>query len=287
MAIGTTRGKRRLGRHVTPIIKRSGLNADEVAKQVRCSRQSVYRLQSGDALPRLHLLGAILGVIGATEEERAKAIQLWDVADSDTTVIEFANELPVRYMRFRMDEAEAVRERTLDMVIVPGMLQIPEYSVALWSAARTWLPKEGQQDIAVAERRDRQALLLREEKPLVLHALIDEACLRRVIGGLDVMEAQLSHLLQMAKLPNVTIQVTPLDTGALGAYSGAMVLLGYAESDEKDSAYAESLAGGDTLADDASVAALSDLWDSIAAAALSPQKSEKFIKAARDQLKGR
>lgn len=287
MAIGTTRGKRRLGRHVTPIIKRSGLKAEEIAKQVRCSKQSVYRLQSGDALPRLHLLLSMLGVIGATAEEREKAIELWEIADSDTTIIEFAEDLPVRYMRFRMDETEAVHERTLDMVIVPGMLQTADYAAALWSAARRLIRAERWEERAVADRHDRQELLRREENPLALHALIDEAALRRVIGSRDVMVAQLDHLIRMAELPNVTIQVTPLNFGASGAYSGTMILLGYPEPDEPDSAYVESMAGGETVSDDDSVAALSDVWESIAAAAPSTERSMKIIKAVRGELKRR
>jgi transcriptional regulator with XRE-family HTH domain len=287
MAIGTTRGKRRLGRHITPIIKRSGLKAEEIAKQVRCSKQSVYRLQSGDALPRLHLLLSILGVIGANEEEWEKAVQLWEIADSDTTVIEFAEDLPVRYMRFRMDEAEAVRERTLDMVIMPGMLQTMEYASALWSAARRLIRNERWEERAVAERRDRQELLWRKENPLELHALIDEAALRRIIGSRGVMVAQLDHLIRVSELPNVTIQVTPLNLGAFGAYSGTMILLSYPEPDEPDSAYVESMAGGETVGDNESMAALSDVWKGIAAAAPSPDKSVKIIKAVRSELKGR
>jgi transcriptional regulator with XRE-family HTH domain len=287
MAIGTTRGKRRLGRHVTPIIKRSGLSADQVAKQVRCSKQSVYRLMSGDALPRLHLLLSILGVIGATPEEREKAVQLWEIADADTTVIEFAEELPVRYMRFRMDEAEAVRERSLDLVIMPGMLQTMEYAAAISWAARHLIRREGWEERAVAERSDRQELLWRKENPLELHALIDEAALRRIIGDHETMVSQLDHLIHMAKLPNVTIQVLPLDLCAAGPYSGTMILLNYPEPDEPDSAYVESMAGGETVSDDDSVAALARVWDAIAAAAPSSEKSLKIIRAVRGELKGR
>lgn len=286
MAIGTTRSKRRLGKYVTPILKRSGLGLDEIAKQVRCSKPSVYRLMSGDSLPRLHLLLSILAAIGASEEERAKAIQLWDIADADKTVIEFAEDLPDRYTRFRMDEADAVRERTLDMVIMPGLLQTMEYAAALSWSTRHLIRREGWEERAVSERSDRQELVLRKENPLQLHALIDEAALRRIIGNREVMLAQHDHLLQMTKLPNVTIQVLPLDLCAFGPYSGTMILLSYPESDEPDSAYVESMAGGDTLDDEASVTALSNVWQAIAAMAPSPQKSAKIIKAVRSELTG-
>jgi transcriptional regulator with XRE-family HTH domain len=287
MAIGTTRSKRRLSRHVTPIIKRSGLNADEVAKRVRCSKQSVYRLQSGDALPRHHLLLSILGVIGASEAEREKAIELWEIADADDKVIKFAEYLPDPYMRFRMDEAEALSERSLDMVIMPGLLQTTGYASAIWSASRRLIHNERWEERAIAERSQRQELLLRNESPLQLHALIDEAALRRIIGNREVIAAQLDHLIQMAKLPNVTIQVLPFDLCAPGPYVGMMILLSYPESDEPDSAYWESMASGETVEDNASVTALSDVWAAVAAAAPSPERSTKIIKVVRGELKGR
>jgi transcriptional regulator with XRE-family HTH domain len=287
MAVGTTRGKRRLGRYVAPIVKRSGLKPDEIAKEVRCARQSVYRLLSGESLPRLHLLVAILGAVGANKAERDRALELWEVADSDTTGIEHADDLPVGYMRFRMDEAEAIRERTLDMVIIPGMLQTPEYATELSRGARRLIRTDGWEDRAAAERRNRQELLWRKDNPLALHSLIDEAALRRTIGDSEVMANQLDYLLEAGELPNVTIQVMPLDFGAHGAYSGALTLLNYPEVDESCSGYVESIAGGETLEDGADVAALSDVWTAIADAAPSAEKSTEIIRRVRDSVKKR
>lgn len=283
MAIGTTRSKRRLGRYVTPLIKRTGLSAEEVAKRVRCSKQSVYRLQSGDALPRHHLLLSILGTIGVRDDERDTAIHLWEIADADDKIIRFAEYLPDAYMRFRMDEAEAIHERSLDMVIIPGMLQTGEYATSIWSASRQLIDDDHEEDPAGAERSDRQELLLRKENPLTLHALIDEAALRRIIGNREIMAAQLDHLIRMAKLPNVTLQVLPLDLCPPGPYLGMMILLSYPESDEPDSAYLESGTTGETVDDPARVAALSDMWSAMSAMAPSPEKSMKIIRAVRGE----
>ncbi|ALG13246.1 helix-turn-helix domain-containing protein [Kibdelosporangium phytohabitans] len=287
MAIGTTRSKRRLGKYITPILKRSGLSPDDVAREVRCSKQSVYRLMSGDSLPRLPLLLAIIGAIGATDDERAKTLDLWDIADADKTVVQFADELPDRYMRFRLDEADAVRERTLDRVIMPGLLQTIAYAAALNQGTRQLLRRDGWEERAVSERRDRQEMVLRKKNPLHVHALIDEAALRRIIGNREVMIDQLDHLIEMTRMPNVTIQVLPLDLRAHGPYSGTMTLLSYPESDEPDSGYMESMVGCETVGDEAIVAALSSAWEDIAAAAPSPQRSVKILKAIRGELVGR
>src|SRR2546428_308982 len=128
MAVGTTRGKRRLGRFVRPILERSGLKTDEVASKAVCEVQTITRMLSGRSLPGRQRFATILAVIDATDEEREHALQLYQVADVDTAVIEHAGELTPKYLRFRMDEAEASTERTIDTVVVPGLLQTPEYA---------------------------------------------------------------------------------------------------------------------------------------------------------------
>jgi hypothetical protein len=91
-------------------------------------------------------------------------------------------------------------------VVVPGPLQTAAYITTIARGRRRLLRSADWEQRAGDERRDRQALLHREHNPLALHALIHEAALRTVIGGPEIMAAQLDHLLAMGKLPNVTIQ---------------------------------------------------------------------------------
>lgn len=286
MAVGTTRGKRRLGRYVRPILERSGLTPDEVSTRAKCSRQTVTRLLTGASLPRIHLFMILLNTIMATDEERERAIQLWEVADADTTTIEHADELPASYRRFRMDEREASMQRTLDTVIIPGLLQTPAYASAKAAASRVMIRGPWNAEAEAAERRDRQSLLHSPENPLVLHTLIDEVALRRLVGGPDVMVEQLDHLLAMAKLPHVTIQVIPFKAGAYGAMSGPLMILGFPEEDEPESAYVESLTGMHTVENQEHVSALVAVWDSAADTALSSMATTKFIRAVRDTVRG-
>jgi transcriptional regulator with XRE-family HTH domain len=285
--VGTTRGKRRLGRFIKPIRVRSGRKPDEIAALAVCSKQTVYRLESGDALPSLHRFTTVLEVIGATEDERRRALQLWEIADSDPAIIAHAGDLPVRYRRFRMDECEAVRERTLDTVIVPGMLQTADYAAEINRAARTRTSRPASDALAAAERRDRQSLLFRANRPLVLHSLIDEGVLRRMIGGPDVMAAQLEHLLAMADEPNITVQVVPFTFGAYGAMSGPVTIFTFPEDGDPESAYLEYVSGGETLEDEADVAGLTAVWQETCAAAPSPAESALIIRAIADSVRER
>jgi transcriptional regulator with XRE-family HTH domain len=287
MVVGTTRGKRRLGRFIKPIRVRSGRKPDEIAALAVCSKQTVYRLESGDALPSLHRFTTVLEVIGATDDERRRALQLWEIADSDPAIIAHAGDLPVRYRRFRMDECEAIRERTLDTVIVPGMLQTADYAAEINRAARTRTNRPASDALAAAERRDRQSLLFRANRPLVLHSLIDEGVLRRMIGGPDVMAAQLEHLLAMADEPNITVQVVPFTFGAYGAMSGPVTIFTFPEDGDPESAYLEYVSGGETLEDEADVAGLVAVWQETAAAAPSPAESQLIIRFALNSVRER
>lgn len=282
MAVGTTRGKRRLGRFIKPIRLRSGLSADEVAKRTICSRQTVTRLESGDNLPRIHLFTTLLGVIGATPAEREEALKLWEVADANMSLIERAHDLPAKYLRFRLDESEAVLERTLDSTVVPGMLQTSDYALAN-SPGLQYGETSEDWDRQADERRERQQLLMRDPNPLRLHALIDEAALRRLVGGPAAMAAQLDHLLRMGQKPNITIQIIPFSFGAYGAI-GPVVLLSFPEKDEPDSLYLDGVTSMQTVVDPKDVAALSAVWNGVAAAAPSAERSAEIIQEVKDSL---
>jgi transcriptional regulator with XRE-family HTH domain len=279
MAVGTTRGKRKLGALMEQYREKSGLKADVIIKEVRTSRSTWSRMIAGEARPRWALFFAILAVLKVSEEERERAMSLWEVADDEAAPIEHAASLPKSYLRFRRDETEAVAERSVDVVLIPGMLQTPEYAAALAVGNQHLLAGEKWEQRAAPERRDRQGLLRREPRPLTLHALIDEAALRREIGGPEVMRAQWDHLLRAAELPNVTIQVIRNGVGAYGALSANMIILEFA--DDLGSVYLENLIGGDSVEDEDGVAKLRAAWDDAAARALSAGDTAEFIRAMR------
>lgn len=257
---------------------------DQVALEARCSRQTVSRLFSGEHLPRFHLFTTLLAVIGATGEERERALEPWEIADATSVTIEHASDLPSTYMRFRMDEGEAELERTLDTVIVPGLLQTPDYAEALSLANRPRWKGAWDAELGVAERRDRQALLSREERPLRVHALLDEVTIHRMVGGPAVMASQLDHLLAIGRRPNVTIQVIPFAAGAYGAMSGPLYLLRFPEDDESEAAYVESLTGMAIVDNEEDVATLAAVWDFAAGVAQPADKSARTIRKARAAL---
>src|SRR2546423_1189541 len=130
--------------------------------------------------------------------------------------------------------------RTYEVQYIPGLLQTADYMRAVM-AGRGVL--DGDSERRVKVRLERQNVLLREQDPPRLWAVVDEAALRRPVGSPEIMRQQLSHLLEMMERPNVTVQVLPFQSGAHAAEAGAFTILRFAEPDLPDVVYLEHLAG--------------------------------------------
>jgi hypothetical protein len=112
-----------------------------------------------------------------------------------------------------------------DTHLIHGLLQTPDYARGLLRRARPEL-LDHEIDQLVEWRMRRQDVLTRyDPHPLVLVAIMDEAALRRAIGGADVMRAQLEHLLTSASEPNVTLHVMPDAMGAHAGLTGPLAIL--------------------------------------------------------------
>jgi Domain of unknown function (DUF5753)/Domain of unknown function (DUF397) len=120
-------------------------------------------------------------------------------------------------------EAEAASVRAWAPNVMPGLLQTADYARALLTSGLP-NPEPAQIDKRVQVRMTRQARLTGDD---LLHfsAIIDEAVLRRTVGGAEAMRDQLRHLLEVSKFPNVNLQVLPLDAGEHALIAGPATLL--------------------------------------------------------------
>ncbi|MEV6978824.1 helix-turn-helix transcriptional regulator [Kitasatospora sp. NPDC093806] len=135
-------------------------------------------------------------------------------------------------------EAKCRRLRSLSLTVVTGLFQVPEYARALaYAAVQRGAIKQSEADERVDFLASRQRILDKKLPPLV-HAVLDESCLVRPIGGAEVMLKQLDHIIELAARPNVTIQVAPFALGENLPFKMPITLLdlpdgsvvGYAES---------------------------------------------------------
>jgi DNA-binding XRE family transcriptional regulator len=186
---------------------------------------------------------------------------------------------PPAFRPFAACEAEAVALRWFEHSFVPGLLQTEDYARAV---LRTY-PNvtEVQVDERLAARLARQTVLNREDPP-VFWVLLDEGVLHRDIGGGSVMHTQLSHVVEMARRPNITVQVIQ----GMGPHLGLSGAFGIAEMiDRHRIVYLETAAEGQTAEDFPTVAGIELLFDTLRTEACKGTESLALIENAADRWK--
>lgn len=165
---------------------------------------------------------------------------------------------------------------------MPGLLQTPAYARALFTSTLVWDRGAALED-AVAVRAIRQERLADWENPLHLEAIVDEAALRRPVGGPDVHRAQLEHLLRAAELSTVTLQVLPFAAGEYPTMASPLMLLGFGALGEPDIAYVEHSLGAVIMDKGPDVRRASLYFDRLRAEALGLAASAALVRRALDE----
>ncbi|MFJ7194387.1 MULTISPECIES: Scr1 family TA system antitoxin-like transcriptional regulator [unclassified Streptomyces] len=176
-------------------------------------------------------------------------------------------------------EGRAVEIRLYNVGIIPGLLQTPEYArVLAGSAVRRGAITTEQAAERVAFLAERQAALERPKPPMVF-VTMDESCIRRPIGGADVMDAQLAHLQEFAERPNTLLQVARYEIGERRTFDLPVNLLTL--TDRSVLCYAESQAQGHLDRESASVLPMLTAYHQLQGEALSPAASMAMISQLR------
>lgn len=177
--------------------------------------------------------------------------------------------LPGWFQDYAGLEARAVEIRTYQAQVVHGLLQTEDYARAVLRPAR---PED--LDGLTDARMKRQEILTRDDPPR-LWMVLDEAALRRGVGGRDVMRSQLRRLLDYRETPRVVVQVMPFGAGAHAGLNGSFTLLSFDDSPEL--AYSEGYGRGQILTEPSEVERAGVKYDLLRAAALSPDDSAELI----------
>jgi hypothetical protein len=125
------------------------------------------------------------------------------------------------------------------MAVIPGLFQTAEYVRALAVADLTWDELDRIEEVVDSRAKRQQRLY--EDEPLRVHAIIWEAALRQQIGGPGVMARQVQHLVDLARKPNITVQVLPFRAGGHPCIGGPFNILSFAEDDALDVVHMDGL----------------------------------------------
>lgn len=270
-----TRRKRRLGLFLEQLRFDADLHLRDGAELLRVKDPTMSRYETGHIRPGWPALQALLGLYEANADQRAEAAQLWEDAGEPATKVVTPAGSSKPFRAYLRAEAEADNERMVTPLAIPGLLQTVAYARAINASGRQFHASE-RTERYVSARMSRQARLT-EPSPLKLHALIDEAVIRRVVGSPAVMVEQLKHLLDMGERDNVTIQVLPFDGGSYGTMEGAFMILGYPGDDDMPAVYLEYVGGGAWVENESDVGRFSAMFDEVAGQALTSKESAALI----------
>jgi DNA-binding XRE family transcriptional regulator len=247
--------------------ERAGWSQGKLAGEIPCDRSLITRIEAGTRVPDLGFAEACDRLLGTD----GLLTRLWHRIDWYPVV-----EHPDWFRRRAQMDAVAVAVRVFQMQVVPGLLQTEAYARALFARVES---DEAVLQERVLARLSRQQRFLSDDGPLLV-AVLDESCLRRMIGGPHVMREQCAHLLAVGKRSNIRIQVAPFVFSHLRPPNTSMSLITLPDGHEW--AYSESLDRGHFSDDPTVIARHARTYDLLRADALSARDSAATISEAME-----
>ena len=269
-----TVGSRRLVIELKRFREQAGLTGEQVAEQMGWSVAKVYRIE-GDkvrVLPRD--AQRLLTLYGIGGEQAEAVMELARAARAKDWWHQYSGAIPEWFQFYVGLEAAASAMQEYCAELVTGLLQTEAYARAVMAAAARSDAEEMDRQVAV--RLERQKRLTAPDAPS-LWVVLDEAVLRRQVGGPAVMAGQLAHIDQMAGQANVTVQVLPFTAGAHPAMLGSFTLMQFPDPADKDVVYLEAETGALYLEKPQDVRRYSLMIDYLRAQALGPAESRALI----------
>ncbi|MGW0737791.1 helix-turn-helix domain-containing protein [Streptomyces sp. NPDC002851] len=281
MRYGPAVRRRKLGAELRSLRTRAGLTSGQAAHLVGWHQSKVSRIETGRSGVKPADVCRLLDAYGIRDPQLRALLQALAGADGgDGTARHqwwhaYKGLLPSAYRDFISLESQACRLRTLETSVVPGLLQTPDYARAVTRSCLDGVP-ERQLDSLVEVRLARQDVL-RGDPPLELSAVLDEAVLRRPVGGYGVMHRQLRHLVAVGRDPHVRLQVLPYAAGAHIGLTGPFVIFSFPNIADLDVVVLDHLTSSLYLERKEDLKAYSEAFKSLQKHALSPEDTLEFI----------
>ncbi|MEV0325675.1 helix-turn-helix transcriptional regulator [Micromonospora echinospora] len=229
-----------LGAQLRRLREASGVTREGAGWEIRSSESKISRMELGRVGFKERDVADLLTLYGVTEPgEREALLKLARDANNPGWWHRYGDVLPGWFQSYLGLEAAAALIRSYEVQFVPGLLQTREYARAVVMLGHG-AAGAAEIDRRVGLRMQRQRLLDRPDAPH-LWAVVDEAVLRRPIGGPEVMRGQIAALVEATKVPNIRLQIVPFDAGGHAAAGGAFTILRFGDQDLPDIVYIEQL----------------------------------------------
>ena len=273
-----------LGSQLRMLREVKGITREEAGYAIRASGSKISRMELGRVSFKERDVTDLLRLYGVDEDEAATLVELAIQANSPGWWHKYGDVLPDWFQVYVGLEEAASLIRLYEVQFVPGLLQTADYARAV---VRLGQPGAAPDEIErrISLRLARQELLTKPGGPR-LWAIVDEAALRRPIGGREVMRAQLVQLLEATEQPQVTLQVMPFRSGGHAAEAGAFTIMRFPEPDLPDVVYLEQLTSALYLDKRDDVEKYTEVMERLSVEAESPERSVHILSGMLEEVMG-
>ncbi|WP_373321770.1 helix-turn-helix domain-containing protein [Micromonospora okii] len=272
-----------LGAQLRRLREARGVTREGAGWEIRSSESKISRMELGRVGFKERDVADLLSLYGVTDaEEREAMLKLARDANSPGWWHRYGDVLPSWFQSYLGLEAAAALIRSYEVQFVPGLLQTREYARAVVLLGhRSADTEEIERRVCLRMRRQE---LLRRPQPPQLWVVVDEAALRRPIGGAEVMRGQLTALIEATRSPHVRLQIIPFDAGGHAAAGGAFTILRFGDQDLPDIVYIEQLTSALYLDKREDLDYYAAAMERLCVEAEPPERTRELLARLRDEL---
>jgi len=265
-----------LGAQLRRLREAADVTPEQAGYEIRASRSKISRMETGQVGLKARDITDLLALYGVTDEQvQSRFLQLAHQSSRPDWWAKYGDILPGWFENYLGLESVSSTIRTFEIQFVHGLFQTEDYARAVTRLGHQTAPA-AEIERRVGLRVKRQDLLARADPPR-MWSVMDEAVLRRPVGGPAVMRAQLRRLIEAAGLPQVTVQVVPFARGGHAGASGSFTVLRFEEQDLPDVVYIEQLTDAVYLEQRSDVEHYLEVMDQLSGEALTPAATTLFI----------
>ncbi|UGY91967.1 helix-turn-helix domain-containing protein [Streptomyces gobiensis] len=282
--VNPTVRRRRLGQELRKLREEKGMTAEEVADRLLVSQSKISRLENGRRSISQRDVRDLCGVYEVDDRRIVDSLMQMAKESRQQGWWHAFGDIP--YSVYIGLETDAASLRIYEPQIVPGLLQTQGYADAVVAGA---LPEASPAEVEkrVQVRMRRQQRIAAPRNPLRLWVVLDEAALRRAVGGRQTMIEQLEHLIELSQLPHVTVQVMPFSMGAHPGVNGQYAILEFPDTADSTVVYLEGVTSDLYLEKANDVHSYSVMYEHLRAQALNADQTRAFIEdVAKDYARG-